>query len=156
CCFFRCLDCDEARPNLALHAFDEGSAIFCAAAVHANLLDRGPDDAHRNEMPPSLAAGAEQSEDPAIGARKNIGPDRTRDRRLGPEPILRRLVEQGQGADDDRLELGGFAVVDDVDPPTGAFVLLGSAMKSVTLDVNEHAGDFEPMTAARVNGQAAV
>src|SRR5690349_1155234 len=107
-------------------------------------------------MPAGLAAGPVQAEDPAVRAGKNIGADRARDRRLGAEPVLRRLVEEGQRADDDRLELGRLAVVRHVDALAGLFVLLGSATEGEALHVDERARDLQPMTATRMHADATV
>jgi hypothetical protein len=78
------------------------------------------------------------------------------DRRFGAEPIFRRFVEQRQGADDDRLELGRLAVIGHIDPLAGLFVLLRSAAEGEPLDMNEHARHLEPMASARMDADAAI
>ena len=55
-----------------------------------------------------------------------------------------------------RLELRGLAVIGDIDALAGLFVLLRAAVEGEALDMDEHAGDLQPVAAARMHADAAV
>jgi hypothetical protein len=131
-------------------------ARFSALPEHPHRLDRRPNRAHGDEVPARLPAGAVEPQHPAVRPRQDVGSDRTGDRRLGAEPVLRRLVEQRQGADDDRLELRGLAVIGHIDPLAGLLVLLCSVPKSEPLDMDERARHLQAVAAAGVNADATI
>src|SRR5207237_6248936 len=99
---------------------------------------------------------AVESQPAAVRSREEIGADRAGDRGFGTEPIFRRLVEQRQGADNDGLELSRLAVIGDVNPLAGLFILLRSTVEGEPFDVNEGACDLQPMTAAGMNADATI
>src|SRR5215471_5796447 len=125
--------------------------------MHAHLLDTGPDRAHGDEMPSRLAASAVEAERFAVDAREDIGADGARYRRLGAEHVGFGVErEQRQRTDDDRLQLGGFAVIDDIDALPRPLVLLRAALEREALDMDEGARDSKRVTAARMHADAPV
>src|SRR5262249_9838256 len=150
------VDRRDARAHLRLHAGNEAGAVVGAAAEPPDLLDRGADRAHGDEVPARLPPGSVESEHAGVGARQDIGADRAGDRRLGAEPVLRGLVEQRQRTYDNALELGGLAVIGDVYTLASLLILLGAAPEREPLDVDEHARHLQPMAAALMHADAAV
>ena len=143
------IDRDDLCFDVRLHQRAKGLSILGATAKDFNFFNRSQ-VTHHLQMAPGLPSRAIEPHDFTVFARQMFRSHGAGNRGLSGEIVVIKVIE-GKRADNDRQKLGCLAVIGHVDTLAHRAIGLVLFGVSMTLIVNECAGDAQIDAAAGVN-----